>query len=171
MTLSQIVLGLVTVQRFAELALARYNTARLLARGAREIGAGHYPLMAAMHGSWLLALWVWGYDQPLSLPLLAVFVVLQGLRGWVIATLGPRWTTRIIVLPGAPLVATGPYKYLSHPNYVVVAAEIVVLPLALGLPLTALVFTVLNALVLGIRIRAENSALAMAGETAMKPAS
>jgi len=171
MTLSLIVLGLVTLQRAGELALARYNTARLLVRGAREIGGGHYPLMVAMHACWLLSLWAWGYDQRVNLPALAAFVVLQGFRGWVVATLGSRWTTRIIVLPGAPLVTTGPYRYLSHPNYVVVAAEIAVLPLALGLPLTALVFTVLNALVLGIRIRAENNALASTDEGVMKPAS
>ena len=159
-----IILGLVTLQRVGELVLARANTARLLAEGAREVGADHYPLLVALHGAWLTSLWIWGYDQPVNLPLLAVFVILQGLRGWVIASLGRRWTTRIIVVPGAPLVTVGPYRFVAHPNYVVVAAEIVVLPLMLDLPAIALVFTVLNAIVLGIRISAENHALATAQE-------
>ncbi len=150
-----IVLGLVTLQRLGELLLARFNTDRLLARGGREVGARHYPLMVAMHASWLIALWWLGWGRPVSTAWLGIFIVLQALRGWVIATLGARWTTRIIVLPGAPLVAAGPYRFLSHPNYVVVTAEIAVLPLAFGLPVTALVFTALNAIMLGIRIRVE----------------
>jgi methyltransferase len=131
-----------------------------MARGATEIAAGHYPLLVAMHAAWLISLWVWGRDQGVDPFALAVFVILQGLRVWVIATLGPRWTTRIVVLPDQPLVSSGPYRYLSHPNYVVVAAEIAVLPLALHLPWIALVFTILNAVVLFIRIRAEARALA-----------
>jgi methyltransferase len=154
-----IVLTLVTLQRLGELVLARANTANLLARGAVEIAAGHYPLLVAMHAAWLISLWIWGRDQSVDPFGLVVFIVLQGLRIWVLATLGSRWTTRIVVLPGAPLVTSGPYRYLSHPNYVVVAAEIAVLPLTLHLPLVALVFTMLNALVLLIRIRAEASAL------------
>lgn len=160
MSIAAIVLTLVTLQRLGELVLARINTAKLLARGAREIAAGHYPMLVAMHTAWLISLWIWGRDQPVDPFALAIFVVLQGLRVWVLATLGPRWTTRIIVLPCEPLVSSGPYRYLSHPNYVVVAAEIAVLPLALHLPLLALIFTVLNALVLVIRIRAEAHALA-----------
>ena len=167
MSLAALVLVLVTLQRAGELALARSNTVKLLARGAIEVGAGHYPLLVAVHAAWLVTLWVFGRDHPVNLLALAGFIVLQGLRLWVIATLGPRWTTRIIVMPGEPLISSGPYKYLSHPNYAVVAAEIAVLPLALHLPLVALVFTLVNAAVLGIRIRAEAGALsAIAGLSA-----
>jgi methyltransferase len=103
---------------------------------------------------------MWGRDQAVDLTALAGFVALQGLRLWILATLGSRWTTRIIVLPGEPLVVFGPYRYFSHPNYAVVAGEIALLPVALHLPVTALVFTALNAAVLWIRIRAEARALA-----------
>lgn len=164
MTLAALILALVTAQRLGELILSRYNTARLLARGAIEIAPGHYPLIVATHAAWLIALWVWGRDQDVNVAALSVFILLQACRFWVLVTLGPRWTTRIIVLPDAPMVASGPYRYLSHPNYAIVAAEIAVLPLALHLYLLALVFTLLNALVLGIRIRAEARALAMIRE-------
>jgi methyltransferase len=159
MSLAATILALVTLQRLGELVLARRNTARLRARGAIEIGASHYPLLVVMHTAWLAALWVWGRDQDVDLVALAAFIVMQGLRVWVLATLGERWTTRIILLPGAPLVTSGPYRYFSHPNYAVVAAEIALLPLALHLPWLALVFTILNAAVLTIRIRAEQRAL------------
>ena len=163
MSAASIILALVTLQRLGELVLARRNTSRLLARGAVEVGAAHYPLLVSMHAAWLIALWIHGYDQPVDLIALIAFVGLQGLRWWVLATLGPRWTTRIIVLPGAPLVTDGPYRYISHPNYVVVAAEIALLPLALHLPWIALLFSVLNAAILVIRIRAESHALAASG--------
>ncbi len=163
MTFAIIVLGLVTLQRMGELLLARHNTARMLARGATEAGARHYPLLVALHLAWLSSLWIWGYGQPVEPFWLGGFVVLQCLRAWIIFSLGTRWTTRIVVLPGAPLVATGPYRFMSHPNYAVVVCEIAVLPLALGLPLIALVFTALNAWILSIRIRAENRALTYAG--------
>jgi methyltransferase len=159
-SIAAVILTLVTLQRLGELVLARTNTKRLLARGATEVAAGHYPLVVTMHTAWLISLWIWGRDQPVNLFALAIFIVLQGLRLWVMATLGSRWTTRIIVVPGEPLISSGPYRYLSHPNYAVVAAEIAVLPLALDLPLLALAFTVLNASVLGIRIHAEAQALA-----------
>jgi len=159
MTFASIILGLVTLQRMGELVLARRNTKRLLDRGAAEVGAGHYPWLIAIHASWLLSLWIWGWHQSVSLPWLGFYLLLQILRCWVLATLGPRWTTRIIVLPKEPLVQSGPYRFLSHPNYVVVAGEIAVLPLALGLPVIAVIFTVLNGFILTIRIRAENSAL------------
>ena len=159
MSLASLILALVTLQRLGELVLARHNTAKLLARGAIEVGAGHYPLLVSVHTAWLLALWIWGRDQDVNLAALSVFVVLQGLRLWILATLGARWTTRIIVLPGEPLVDSGPYRYLSHPNYAVVAGEIALLPIALHLPVLALVFTALNAAVLWIRIRAEARAL------------
>ena len=159
MTFAALVLLLVTLQRGGELVLARRNTRRLLARGAFEVAPEHYPAFVAVHGLWLLSLWVLGWHAAVNLGWLALFCVLQTLRVWVIATLGPRWTTRILILPGEALVRAGPYRWLSHPNYVVVASEIAVLPLALGLPLVALAFTVLNAAVLAVRIRAENRAL------------
>jgi len=155
-----VVLALVTLQRLGELVLARHNTAKLRERGAVEAGASHYPLLVFLHAAWLIALWIWGRDQAVNLIALAGFVILQGLRLWVLATLGVRWTTRIMVLPGEPLIESGPYRYVSHPNYAVVAGEIALLPLALHLPVVALVFTVLNAAVLWIRIRAEARALA-----------
>jgi methyltransferase len=158
-TLASIILALVTLQRLGELVLAHRNTERLLARGAIEIGSDHYLLVVAMHAAWLIALWVYGRDHDVNLIVFAVFVALQVFRVWILATLGPRWTTRIIVLPGQPLVASGPYRYFSHPNYAVVAAEIAVLPLALHLPVLALTFTLLNAAVLVVRIRAETRAL------------
>jgi methyltransferase len=160
MSFAAITLALVTLQRIGELALARYNTGKLLARGAIEIGANHYPLVVSVHATWLVALWVWGRDQDVNLLALALFIALQGLRLWILATLGPRWTTRIIILPGEPLVASGPYRYFSHPNYAIVVAEIALLPLALHQPLLAVIFTVLNAVVLVIRIRIEARALA-----------
>lgn len=159
MTLAIVILALVTLQRAGELLLARRNTARLLARGAVEVAPEHYPLLVLLHLAWLAGLWLLTRDASVDLFWLALFVVLQALRVWVIATLGGRWTTRIIILPGAPLVRAGPYRLVSHPNYVVVAGEIAALPLAFGLPLYALAFSVANALVLWIRIRAENRAL------------
>ena len=159
MSFAAIILALVTLQRLGELVLARHNTAKLLARGAIEAGASHYSLLVSVHTAWLIALWIWGRDQPVDFAALGGFLVLQGLRAWILATLGSRWTTRIIVLPGEPLIASGPYRYLSHPNYAVVAGEIALLPLALHLPAIALVFTALNAAVLWIRIRAEARAL------------
>ena len=163
MSLASIILALVTLQRLGELVLARHNTEKLLARGAIEIGAKHYPLVVFVHAAWLIALWAWGRDQDVNLSFLALFVLLQAMRVWILATLGSRWTTRIIILRGEPLITAGPYRYLSHPNYAVVAAEIAVLPLALHLPWVALIFTLLNAVVLGIRIRAETRALGVAG--------
>ena len=164
MSVATIILLLVTAQRLGELVLARRNTSRLLATGAIEIGPGHYPLVVALHAAWLISLWIWGRDQDVNVLALIGFAVMQGLRLWVLATLGERWTTRIIVLPGAPLVAAGPYKYLSHPNYAVVAGEIALLPLALHLPWLALIFTLLNAAVLFIRIRVEARALSLTGD-------
>lgn len=147
------------LQRLAELALARRNTARLLAHGAVEHGAAHYPLIVALHASWLAAIAAFGWDQPVHPIWLVLFVILQAARLWVLASLGPRWTTRIIVLD-KPLVARGPYRLIPHPNYAVVVAEIFVAPMVLGLWPVALIFTALNAAVLTIRIRAENRALA-----------
>jgi methyltransferase len=159
MIFSALILAFVTLQRLGELVLARRNTARLLARGGREAGADHYPLIVLLHAAWLAGLWLLALYQMPDLFWLAVFVVLQLLRVWVIATLGERWTTRIIVLPQAPLVAAGPYRFVSHPNYCVVVAEILVLPLVFGLVWYGVVFSVLNGLVLWLRIRTEDAAL------------
>ena len=154
------ILAFVTLQRLSELMIARQNTARLLAMGAREYAPGHYPLIVAVHTAWLAALWWFAPGQPIHWPLMTLFALLQLGRIWVLRTLGPRWTTRIIVLPGAPLVTGGPFRFVSHPNYLVVIGEIAVLPLAFDLWQVALIFTALNAAVLAIRIRAENDALA-----------
>jgi methyltransferase len=161
MMLSLIVLGFVTLQRLGELVLANRNTRALRARGAIEVGAAHYPLIVALHAAWLGGLWVLAWNRPVSIAWLGAFIVLQLLRVWVIASLGPRWTTRIIILPGESLVKRGPYRLVSHPNYMVVAGEIAALPLAFGLGLYALVFSLLNAAVLFVRIRAENRALGL----------
>ena len=117
-------LGFVTVERLAELFLARHNTARLLSRGAVEFAPGHYPLIVVLHAAWLAGLWLLAWDRPIQWAWLVLFAALQVLRLWVLATLGERWTTRIIILPGAPLVKRGPYRFLSHPNYAVVVGEI-----------------------------------------------
>ena len=153
------ILAFVTVERLAELVLARSNSRRLLADGAREHGAAHYPLIVGLHAAWLAALWLLAPGRGVDGLWLAVFVVLQLARFWVITTLGRRWTTRIIVIPDAPLVRTGPYRFVAHPNYWVVIGEIAVLPLVFGLWEIALAFSILNAAVLTVRIRAENKAL------------
>lgn len=155
-----LVLALVTAQRLGELWLAERNTRRLLAKGAREVGRGHYPFLVAVHAGWLVALWLLGPGPPIHVWPLIVYLALQGLRAWTIASLGERWTTRIIVLPDAPLVRRGPYRWLDHPNYLIVVGEIAVLPLVFGLPVVAAFFSALNAIVLWVRIREENAALA-----------
>jgi methyltransferase len=160
LTGAELLLAAVTLQHAGELVISRHNSRKLMALGAVEVAPAHYSLIVAVHAVWLISLWLFGRHQPVSIAGLALFLVLQGLRFWVLLTLGPRWTTRIIVLPGEPLVSAGPYRFLSHPNYAVVAGEIAVLPLTLGLPLLAAVFTALNATVLAIRLRAENHALA-----------
>ena len=152
-------LAFVTFQRLSELPVARRNTARLLAAGAHEVAPGHYPLVVALHAAWLATLWWLAPPHPIQLPFLALFFIVQLGRIWTLRTLGTRWTTRIIIMPGEQLVARGPYKYLNHPNYAVVIAELALLPLVFGLWQVALIFSILNALVLTIRIRAENHAL------------
>jgi len=153
-------------QRLIELAFAQSNTGRLRAQGGVEFGAAHYPLMIVLHSFWLLGLWVFGHAQPVNLFWLAIFVLLQLGRLWVIASLGRRWTTRVIVLRGAEPVARGPYRWLKHPNYLIVTLEIAVVPLALGLPAFALLFSAANAALLAYRIRIENEALAWAARPA-----
>lgn len=149
-----------TAQRLAELWWAKRNEAKLLAAGGVEYGRRHFPLIILIHSAWLVGLWLLAYDRSVVPVFLVLFIVLQILRFWVLWTLGRRWTIRIIVVPGERLVARGPYRWLRHPNYAVVTGEIAVVPLTLGLPIYALVFTVLNALVVAIRIQAENAALA-----------
>jgi methyltransferase len=153
----------VALQRLAELAYARRNTRRLLAGGGTESGARHMPLIVAVHLGWLAALFfLVPAGAPLSYPLLAVYAALQLARLWVIASLGRYWTVRVITVPGALPVRRGPYRLCRHPNYLIVAAEIAVLPLAFGAWEIALVFSLLNAAVLAHRIRVENAALAAA---------
>jgi methyltransferase len=159
MTAATLILGLVTLQRLAELVVSQRNTRRLLARGAHEVGRAHYPAIVAVHALWLLALWIWAPGRPVAWPLIGLFLLLQAARIWVLATLGGRWTTRIIVLPGAPLVTRGPFRLMRHPNYAVVAGEIAVLPLAFGLWQIAALFSLLNAAVLWLRISIEERAL------------
>ncbi len=155
-----VLLGYITVQRIAELWWAKQNEARLVAAGGVEFGGSHLPLMQLLHAAWLLGLWAPAYDRSVQPVFLALFVLLQIGRFWVLATLGRRWTIRVIAVPGETLVAGGPYRFFRHPNYAIVIGEIAVVPLALGLPLYAVVFSALNALVLAIRIPQENAALA-----------
>jgi methyltransferase len=159
LTGAELLLVAVTLQRACELVISRHNTRKLMALGAVEVAPEHYPWIVAVHAAWLISLWLFGRAQPVNILGLVLYLMLQVLRFWVLWTLGWRWTTRIIVLSGEPLVSAGPYRFLSHPNYAVVAGEIAVLPLALDLPLLAAVFTALNAAVLAIRLRAENRAL------------
>ena len=148
-----------TLQRVGELWLSNRNMRRLLASGAREYGASHYPLIVAVHALWLIGLWWLAPDRPIDGFWLGLFVLIEIARIWVLATLGRRWTTRIIVLPNSPLVRRGPYRFVNHPNYLVVMGEIAVLPLVFGLWRIALIFTLLNAAIIAIRIREENRAL------------
>jgi methyltransferase len=152
----------VTLQRLAELVIARRNTRRLLAEGAVETGAGHYPLLVLLHASWLAALWTLALSGQAAIwwPAVIAYAVVELARVWVMASLGRYWTTRIIVPPGAAVVRRGPYRFLRHPNYWVVACEIALLPLALGSWSLALLFSGLNAAVLSWRIRVEESSLA-----------
>jgi methyltransferase len=152
-------IGFIIVQRLSELMISKRNTARLLAQGASEVGASHYPVMVAMHSTWIACLVIFGYNEPVAFGWLALFAVLQVIRVWILGSLGSRWTTHIIILE-APLVVRGPFKYVSHPNYMLVVAEIIVAPMVLGLVWVAVVFTVLNAAMLWVRIGVEHKALA-----------
>ena len=161
---------LVAVQRLFELVLARRNERRARARGAVERGRSHYPFIVALHILWLISTLVEGLLRGPNFPAywsvpLAMFLLVQPLRYWAIFSLGESWNTRILVVPGAKPVGRGPYRYLKHPNYVVVVVEILAFPLIFGAWITALVFTVLNAAVLSVRIREENRALAELTET------
>jgi methyltransferase len=158
-TLGILILSLVTLERLWELWFAARNTKRLLAAGGDEVAPGHYPVIVAVHAAWLAALWWLAPGRDVNLLLLAVFGLVELGRVWVLATLGRRWTTRIIVVPGETLVRRGPYRFFDHPNYAVVVAEVALLPLVFGLWRAALVFTLMNAAALFIRIREENRAL------------
>jgi methyltransferase len=155
---------LVALQRLAEVLYSRRNERRLRARGAVERGAGHYPLMVGLHALWLISTLVEGLLRGPEIPAwwpvpLAAFLLVQPLRYWAIVSLGMNWNTRILVLPDAKLIRSGPYRYFSHPNYVVVAVEILTFPLIFGAWITAIVFSILNAALLLVRIRTENRAL------------
>ena len=160
--------------RGVELVIAERHRRRLLAKGAVETGAGHYPWMVGLHAAWLAAApaEVWLLDRPflpwLAFPMLALFALATALRWWVIAALGERWTTRILVLPEAPLVTGGPYRFLRHPNYLAVVLELVALPLVHTAWLTALLAAVSNAAILRVRIAAEERALAGASDYAAR---
>jgi methyltransferase len=158
-TATALFLGFIIVQRLSELVIAKRNTARLLTKGAYEVGASHYPVMVGMHSAWISCLIIFGFDESVAFGWLALFAVLQIFRLWVLGSLGIRWTTRIIILE-EPLVVRGPFKYFSHPNYMLVVAEIIVAPMVLGLVWVAVVFTVLNAAMLWVRIGVEHKALA-----------
>jgi methyltransferase len=163
MTAASLLLAAVTLSRLAELAHARRNTRLLMERGAVEAASGHYKFIVALHALWLASLWVGGWQNPVHSGWLTAFAGLQLIRVWILKTLGGRWTTKIIVLPGAPLISSGPYRFVRHPNYALVCAEIAVLPLCLGLPWHALVFCAANAAILSVRVAAENQALKSIG--------
>ena len=161
-------LAVIAVERLAELAVSQRHAAESLRRGGVEYGQGHFPVMVALHTALLVGCLV----EPLALhrdfipalawPMLAVVVAANALRWWCIATLGPRWSARVIVMPGMPLVKAGPYRWFAHPNYVAVIAEGVALPLVGSAWITACCFTALNAALLTVRVRCETRALAAA---------
>lgn len=156
-----ILVALIAVQRLIELIISRINTRRLLASGGVEHGAAHYPIMVAVHMAWLICLFVFvPAEANLNPALFVLFLLLQAARVWVISALGPYWTTRVITVPNAPLVRQGPYRWLRHPNYMIVVAEIAVVPLIVGAWHIALIFSIANAIVLWRRLRTENAVLA-----------
>jgi methyltransferase len=165
-----VLVAAIAAGRLIELRIAERHRRSLLARGGVEAGAGHYPWMVALHTAFLFAcpLEVWLLDRPfipaLAAAMLALLLGAVALRWWVIATLGERWTTRILILPGAPPVTGGPYRVLRHPNYLAVVTEIAALPLVHTAWVTALAFSVLNLWLLRVRIRAEEEALAGASD-------
>jgi methyltransferase len=154
-------LGLVALQRLIELVYARNNTARMRRLGAVEADAGGYPLFVLLHAAWLASLGIFvPAATPPEWPLIGVFVLLQLGRIWVIVSLGPYWTTRVVTLPDAPLVRTGPYRYIRHPNYLLVTVEIAVLPLAFGAVAIAAAFSALNLMLIARRVWIEDRVLA-----------
>lgn len=163
MTTHTLIVAYIVCARLVELMISRRNVTRLLRRGGQEVGRDHYPLIVLLHAAWIAALIFWVPDDRPAAPLwLGLFAIVQILRYWVIVSLGKRWTTRIIVVPGAPLVTRGPYRWLRHPNYMVVGAEIAMTPLIFGAWDIALAFTVINTVLLFHRIRVEEQALGIA---------
>nr|WP_240189333.1 isoprenylcysteine carboxyl methyltransferase family protein [Nakamurella flavida] len=166
-----VLIALVGLERLAELVVSKRNLAWSRRRGGIEVGSGHYPFMVVLHTGLLLGclLEVTVADRPfvpaLGWPMLALVVASQALRWWCITTLGPRWNTKIVVIPGLPLVTGGPYRFFTHPNYVAVVIEGIALPLVHSAWITAAVFTVANAALLYTRITRENAALASASGT------
>jgi methyltransferase len=155
---------MVAVQRLLELRYSQRNERRLRSLGAVERGAGHYPAMVALHALWLVSTLVEGLlrgpENPVWYPVpLAAFLLVQPLRYWAILSLGENWNVRILVVPERKLVWSGPYRYFPHPNYVVVTIEVLTFPLIFGAWVTALVFSILNAAFLYVRVRAEERAL------------
>ncbi|WEV79738.1 isoprenylcysteine carboxylmethyltransferase family protein [Janibacter cremeus] len=166
MTPFVVLVGLVALERLAELVVSRRNAAWSLARGGREYGRGHYPVMVVLHSGFLVAMLVEAFVRRPEVPsvlawsMLALVAASQALRWWCILTLGPRWNTRVIVVPDLPAVRTGPYRLLAHPNYVAVVVEGIALPMVHAAWITAVTFTVLNAGLLAVRLRVEDAALA-----------
>jgi methyltransferase len=160
-----LLLGFIVLQRLFELRLAKRNERLMRAQGAVEHGAEHYKYIVALHVGWILGMLVEAYFSPRAFPAFApltlgLWLLLQLGRYWVMRSLGPYWNTRVLVVPGAKLIATGPFRFLKHPNYLIVALELALVPLTFGLYLTALLATVANALVMSVRIPVENRALA-----------
>ena len=166
-----VLVGLVALERLAELVVSKRNAAWSFARGGRETGRGHYPAMVVLHSGFLVAMLVEAYVRQPTVPevlawsMLLVVIAAQALRWWCIATLGHQWNTRVIVVPDLPPVTSGPYRWLTHPNYVAVVLEGAALPLVHASWITAVVFTVLNAVLLTVRLRVESAALATLART------
>ena len=171
MWLNIAILSLVTLQRLVELYIAQRNTKRLLERGAYEAGSGHYWVIVVFHAAWIIGLWIYARDNAVNWTWLFVYLAIEALRGWVVAALGDRWTTRIIVMPGEPLVERGPYRYLRHPNYLVVALEIFMLPMVFGMIWYAVIFSAINAALLFWRIRIEENTFKEAAPKEQPPES
>jgi methyltransferase len=174
LTAFTVLVALVGLERLAELVVSKRNAAWSLERGGRESGRGHYPVMVALHSGFLVAMLVEAWVRrpevtpELAWSMLLLVVAAQALRWWCIATLGPQWNTRVIVVPGLSPVRSGPYRFLSHPNYVAVVVEGVALPLVHEAWLTAALFTLANAFLLTVRIRVEDAALATLPEEAAR---
>jgi methyltransferase len=167
-TIYYAVLVVIAAERVAELVVSQRHAVAALRRGGVESGAGHFPVMVALHvaliaGCWLEPVLAHRTFQPaLAWPMLALVVAANALRWWCITTLGPRWSARVIVEPGVPLVRSGPYRWFAHPNYVAVVVEGAALPLVGSAWITAVAFTVLNAALLTVRVRCESRALLLA---------
>ena len=170
-----VLVALVGLERLAELVVAKRNAAWSFAHGGRETGRGHYPVMVVLHTGFLVAMLVEAFVRRPEVPaglawsMLALVIAAQGLRWWCIATLGRRWNTRVIIVPGLPPVRSGPYRLLSHPNYVAVVVEGFALPLVHACWITAAAFTVANGVLLAVRVRVENAALATLPGRKRKP--